>query len=84
MGQRPWTADQTVLNGWRLPACLPSHRLSSPYNDAARPKRLGAVLATSDRPAIAMCICTAALSPVLRASTTKKNNISCEQHIFFS
>lgn len=42
MGQRPWTADQTVLNGWRLPACLPSHRLSSPYNDAARPKCPGA------------------------------------------
>ena len=41
MGQRPWAAGQTH-NGWRLPACLPSHRLSSPYNDAARPGRSGA------------------------------------------
>lgn len=84
MGQRP-LGRRPDRPQRMAPAGLPyAHRLSSPYNDAARPERLGAVLATSDRPAIAMCICTAALSPVLRASTTKKINISCEQHIFFS
>lgn len=84
MGQRPLgRRPDSTTDGACRPAYPPTDCLLRITTQRDRSVR-GPVLATSDRPAIAMCICTAALSPVLRASTTKKINISCEQHIFFS
>lgn len=81
-GNAPWAAVQTVHNGWRLPACLP-RRLSSSYNGVVRPECPGAVPATSDRPAIAMCICTAALFSILPTSNTRKIDYDVSNTYFF-